>query len=80
MLEEGTVRHLMHGQLFQPSPEMFESMLKMRMWDRKNIALQRTGRMYTYAPIEGQEAISAGLVQGADASDCHALLLSCDGP
>jgi len=48
---------------------MFESMLKMRMWDRKCIALQRTGRMYTYAPVEGQEAISAGLVQGADPSD-----------
>ena len=27
MLEEGTVRHLMHGQLFEPSPRMFESML-----------------------------------------------------
>ena len=27
MLEEGTVRHLMHGQLFEPSPRVFESML-----------------------------------------------------
>ncbi len=27
MLEEGTVRHLMHGQLFEPSPRMFDSML-----------------------------------------------------
>jgi citrate lyase subunit alpha/citrate CoA-transferase len=27
MLEEGTVRHLMHGQLFEPNPRMFESML-----------------------------------------------------
>jgi len=27
MLEEGTLRHLMHGQLFEPSPRMFESML-----------------------------------------------------
>jgi len=27
MLEEGTVRHLMHGQLFEPSKRMFDSML-----------------------------------------------------
>jgi citrate lyase subunit alpha / citrate CoA-transferase len=27
MLEEGTVRHLMHGQLFEPSPRVFASML-----------------------------------------------------
>jgi citrate lyase subunit alpha/citrate CoA-transferase len=27
MLEEGTVRYLMHGQLFEPSPRMFTSML-----------------------------------------------------
>jgi citrate lyase subunit alpha / citrate CoA-transferase len=27
MLEEGTVHQLMHGQLFEPSPRMFESML-----------------------------------------------------
>ncbi len=27
MLEEGTVRHLMHGQLFEPSARMFDSML-----------------------------------------------------
>ena len=27
MLEEGTVRHLMHGQLFEPSPRVIASML-----------------------------------------------------
>lgn len=27
MLEEGTVRHLMHGQLFEPNRKMFDSML-----------------------------------------------------
>ncbi len=27
MLEEGTVRHLMHGQLFEPSPRVIDSML-----------------------------------------------------
>lgn len=27
MLDEGTVRHLMHGQLFEPSPRVFASML-----------------------------------------------------
>lgn len=28
MLNEGTVRHLMHGQLFEPSPKVFASMLE----------------------------------------------------
>ena len=39
---------------------MYISMVLARKWDRKNIALQRTGRMYTYAPLEGQEAIQVG--------------------
>jgi citrate lyase subunit alpha/citrate CoA-transferase len=28
MLDEGTIRRLMHGQLFEPSPHVFESLLK----------------------------------------------------
>lgn len=40
--------------------KMYRLMVLARTWDRKNIALQRTGRMYTYAPVEGQEAIVIG--------------------
>jgi pyruvate dehydrogenase E1 component alpha subunit len=39
---------------------MYRLMVLARAWDRKCLALQRTGRMYTYAPVEGQEAIVVG--------------------
>jgi len=41
--------------------KMYRLMVLARLWDRKNIALQRTGRMFTYAPLEGQEAIPVGI-------------------
>ncbi len=40
--------------------KMYMMMVRGRAWDRKCLALQRTGRMYTYAPMEGQEAIVIG--------------------
>jgi pyruvate dehydrogenase E1 component alpha subunit len=40
--------------------KMYRYMVLARKWDRKCLALQRTGRMYTYAPLEGQEAIVIG--------------------
>jgi pyruvate dehydrogenase E1 component alpha subunit len=49
--------------------KLYRSMALARAWDRKCIALQRTGRMFTYAPIEGQEAISVGVVFAADPAD-----------
>ncbi len=39
---------------------MYRLMVLARAWDRKCLALQRTGRMYTYAPVEGQEATVVG--------------------
>lgn len=48
---------------------MYRNMVIARAWDRKNIALQRTGRMYTYAPLEGQEAIAIGATLAADPKD-----------
>jgi len=36
---------------------IYRLMLLARSFDRKAIALQRTGRLYTYAPCEGQEAL-----------------------
>ncbi len=49
--------------------KMYYFLVLARMWDRKCVALQRTGRMYTYAPLEGQEAVTVGMcfaVQPAD--------------
>jgi pyruvate dehydrogenase E1 component alpha subunit len=40
-----------------------------RKWDRKCLALQRTGRMYTYAPLLGQEAIQVGAALALDKKD-----------
>jgi 2-oxoisovalerate dehydrogenase E1 component alpha subunit len=40
---------------------LYRIMVLTRLFDKKAIALQRTGRMGTYAPIHGQEAISAAI-------------------
>ncbi|MFH0885127.1 MAG: pyruvate dehydrogenase (acetyl-transferring) E1 component subunit alpha [Candidatus Micrarchaeota archaeon] len=53
--------------------EMLEKLYRLmvfgRVWDKKYVALQRTGRMYTYAPFEGQEAISVGTAVAASPKD-----------
>ncbi|MEW6035857.1 MAG: pyruvate dehydrogenase (acetyl-transferring) E1 component subunit alpha [Candidatus Micrarchaeota archaeon] len=48
---------------------MYRLMVLARVWDRKCLALQRTGRMYTYAPVEGQEAISVACALAAAPED-----------
>ena len=40
---------------------LYEVMVLTRTFDKKAIALQRTGKMGTYAPINGQEAISTAI-------------------
>jgi pyruvate dehydrogenase E1 component alpha subunit len=39
----------------------YQEMLLLRAFDRKAVALQRTGRLGTYAPCVGQEAVGVGL-------------------
>lgn len=41
--------------------ELYSIMVRTRTFDKKAIALQRTGKMGTYAPINGQEAISTAI-------------------
>ncbi|CEG57027.1 pyruvate dehydrogenase (acetyl-transferring) E1 component subunit alpha [Legionella fallonii] len=41
--------------------ELYKVMVLTRTFDKKAIALQRTGKMGTYAPINGQEAISTAI-------------------
>ncbi|KTD22354.1 pyruvate dehydrogenase (acetyl-transferring) E1 component subunit alpha [Legionella londiniensis] len=60
-----------HGKLLGPLPafaqkhstliELYRMMVLTRTFDKKAIALQRTGKMGTYAPINGQEAISTAI-------------------
>ena len=40
---------------------LYQQMVLVRTFDKKAIALQRTGKMGTYAPINGQEAISTAI-------------------
>ncbi len=40
---------------------LYSTMVRTRLFDKKAIALQRTGKMGTYAPINGQEAISTAI-------------------
>ena len=40
--------------------KFYYHMIRIRMFDRKAISLQRQGRLGTYAPFEGQEASQAG--------------------
>lgn len=41
--------------------DLYRTMVRTRIFDKKAIALQRTGKMGTYAPINGQEAISTAI-------------------
>ncbi|MDF1757247.1 MAG: pyruvate dehydrogenase (acetyl-transferring) E1 component subunit alpha [Legionellaceae bacterium] len=45
----------------QTLSELYRTMVLTRLFDKKAIALQRTGKMGTYAPINGQEAISTAI-------------------
>jgi 2-oxoisovalerate dehydrogenase E1 component alpha subunit len=51
---------------------LYSTMVKTRMFDKKAIALQRTGKMGTYAPINGQEAISTAIGHAMQAQDVFA--------
>ena len=49
--------------------KIFRNMSLARAFDRKAIALNRTGRMYTYAPCEGQEALQVCTAMQLKADD-----------
>ncbi len=49
--------------------QLYKIMVLTRTFDKKAIALQRTGKMGTYAPINGQEAISTAIGHAMKAED-----------
>lgn len=49
--------------------EMYEKMILAREFDRVALALQREGRLYTYAPVWGQEASQVGSAIALKAAD-----------
>lgn len=49
--------------------DLYSTMVRTRLFDKKAIALQRTGKMGTYAPINGQEAISTAIGHALRADD-----------
>lgn len=48
---------------------LYEKMVMAHLFDKKAIALQRTGKMGTYAPINGQEAIATAIGHAMQAND-----------
>lgn len=48
---------------------LYQVMVRSRLFDKKAIALQRTGKMGTYAPINGQEAIATAIGQALKPED-----------
>lgn len=48
---------------------LYENMVLARVFDTKAIALQRTGKMGTYAPIYGQEAIGTAIAHAMRSED-----------
>lgn len=64
------------GQLVGESPidlvtarRLYRSMVAARLFDRKCVALQKQGRLATYAPYEGQEAAQVGSAAALAADD-----------
>lgn len=49
--------------------QFFSEMVRIRMFDRKSISLQRQGRIGTYAPFEGQEASQVGTALALNSDD-----------
>jgi len=49
--------------------DLYRHMVRARIFDKKAIALQRTGKMGTYAPINGQEAVSTAIGHAMKAED-----------
>ncbi len=68
-----------HGRLIAPIPEfardpgelvvLYRAMVLTRMFDTKAIALQRTGRLGTYASSLGQEAVAVGVAAAMQRND-----------
>ncbi|OUR89462.1 pyruvate dehydrogenase (acetyl-transferring) E1 component subunit alpha [Gammaproteobacteria bacterium 42_54_T18] len=52
--------------------EFYKTLVLIRQYDKKAIALQRTGQLGTYAPCLGQEAISLGIGFAMDKTDVMA--------
>lgn len=64
------------GELVAPPPvdldgavALYREMVRARVYDRKGIALQKQGRLATYAPFEGQEAAQVGSAAVLDRRD-----------
>ncbi|MCY0896626.1 MAG: pyruvate dehydrogenase (acetyl-transferring) E1 component subunit alpha [Alicyclobacillaceae bacterium] len=63
--EESMLAHLTVEQI----QKIYRQMVRVRQFDRKSIALQRQGKMGTYAPFEGQEAAQVGSALALRRSD-----------
>ncbi|MGI9424260.1 MAG: thiamine pyrophosphate-dependent enzyme, partial [Hyphomicrobiaceae bacterium] len=62
---DGTLRETApsHAKQLSALVDGYKAMARARMFDEKAIALQRTGRIGTYASCLGQEAVGVGVAQ-----------------
>lgn len=69
--EQGNLHGTLPTYLHAPEVQLhfYRILLLTRLFDKKAIALQRTGKMGTYAPIHGQEAIGAAIGHALEKKD-----------
>ena len=65
---DGTVRDRLSVTLDEMK-SLYADMVEARVFDRKSTAMQRQGRLATYAPFEGQEAAQIGAAAALRADD-----------
>jgi len=54
---------------YPPARQLYRAMVLVRAFDLKAVALQRTGRLGTYAASLGQEAVSVGVASAMRSED-----------
>ncbi|HTY91642.1 MAG TPA: pyruvate dehydrogenase (acetyl-transferring) E1 component subunit alpha [Methanocella sp.] len=67
--QDGTANELDPGLPPDMLVKMYRMMVQARMFDEKAIKLQRAGRMGTYPPLSGQEAVQVGSAFALDDAD-----------
>jgi pyruvate dehydrogenase E1 component alpha subunit len=67
--EDGTASEMDPGLPQEMLLKMYRMMVQTRAFDEKAIKLQRAGRMGTYPPMDGQEAVQIGSAFALDKSD-----------
>ncbi|GLS26801.1 pyruvate dehydrogenase (acetyl-transferring) E1 component subunit alpha [Marinibactrum halimedae] len=66
---DGTLKHTIDEQEFPLLLECYKAMMQIRIFDKKCVSLQRTGRFGTYPSVLGMEAIGIGVGKAMEEED-----------